>query len=186
MDFTEFKNTHFDGDEDKALECLAHEGYVKQFNITGDGRNLQSILDTMDEDTADKYMEFLDAEIDKNPKIFEGIFKKAKKAASLGMTYEEILKSQKNPYVKKLFMNLIILIFGSFVILVLSSMISGTALGKSGIGTLIACFAALFIAVYFFKTVQMLLNILKFNKVKKQAESDETISINIEKESQQD
>jgi len=33
----------------------------------------------MDEDMADRYMEFLDAEMDKKPKIFESTYKRAKK-----------------------------------------------------------------------------------------------------------
>jgi len=81
--------------------------------------------------------------------------------------------------VKKFSINLIILIFESFAILVVASIIAGTALGKSGIGTLIAGFTALFITFYFFHAFKMLLNIPKFTKMKKYEESDETIPINI-------
>ena len=67
MEFLEFKNKFFDGDEEKALAQLAYESYSEDYELTGNVTSLQETLNTMDRKTANKYMYFLREELRKDP-----------------------------------------------------------------------------------------------------------------------
>ena len=101
MNFIEFKNTYFDGNEETAFEQLAKESYNREYTYTKTHNNLKIILDSMSSETASRYMKVYGKEIAKNPKYFED---------TIEIAFEEVQAMEKNPFSKKLLFNLILCI----------------------------------------------------------------------------
>lgn len=110
MDFIEFKNTYFDGNEETAFEQLAKESYNREYTYTKTHNNLKIILDSMSSETASRYMKVYGKEIAKNPKYFEDTIEIAFDCATIKMSTEEVQAMDKNPFSKKLLFNLILCI----------------------------------------------------------------------------
>jgi len=172
MNFVEFAYKYFSGNADKAIECLAHESYTKEFKFSGSRKNLRDILDTMDKNTAEKYVDYLEKEIIKNPQIFEGYVENAEKWSALNLSYEEVRDAKVNPYKAKVAKGFLKGLIGGTGLLALSTLIPGASDPGiinsvcSGMVTLFGSYCAMDVGVN-------LINYFKFKKIKKEIEANE-------------
>lgn len=118
MNFNEYKDSFFSGDKVAALKQLAKEGYSGETTTTSNGKELQKILDSMDQKTARQYMKFFYKEFEKNPERFFLYMKISRLLTHLNMEPEEIVNAEKNPFIKKF-----LRIFSVFLLILLLTII---------------------------------------------------------------
>ncbi len=174
MDYIEFTQLHFNGDVDAALRCLAYEGYSQDFKLTGNCKNLKEIIDTLDETLANKYMEYFNLEIKKNPERHKQVQKMAWTMTMMGedVSYEKIRDTTENPYKARLLKLLKILLIGTIAIIVLVVVLKylniwhDVVIWGVGIFTLFAVYDMSEISVN-------LINYFRFKKVKRMIDENE-------------
>lgn len=167
MDFLEFKNKFFDGNEEKALAQLAYESYSEDYELTGNVTSLQETLNTMDRKTANKYMDFLREEIRKDPKKFDKSYKFAQLLHKINMNEEDVIKTEKNPFVKKLWVSVAIIIAGIFAMALLLAIKRIANFESKLFESLVSYGMTIFIGVRSINTAGILMNVFNFRKAKK-------------------
>lgn len=169
MDFMEFKNTYFDGNEESAFEQLAKESYNREYTYTKTHSNLKAILDTMSSETASRYMKVYGKEIEKNPKYFAETIKIAFDCATIKMSAEEVNETDKNPFSKKLLFNLILSISEILLFFAIALILEKFNLVKSIL--FLPTAILLFHSVYEFSMIFInLRKFFSFRKIKKHLE----------------
>lgn len=136
--FRKFVNDNFNGDIEKALECLAKEGYSNEFNIIKDGAELKRILDNLSKECEGRYYYYLREEIDNNPKRFKKDYRVALMMSSLRMSVEDIKNTKENPFRKKLISGYFILFFAVGLLLIFKFYLPGyfgTAIKLAGVAS---------------------------------------------------
>ncbi|MBQ3084739.1 MAG: hypothetical protein IJC46_04730 [Clostridia bacterium] len=143
MTYQEFKDTHFGGDDAKALQRLAHEAYLQtDFELTGSKEQCILIIKELDGDLADRYMKCLGAEMDEHPEVIKEIVDEEVVLAYLRMEEAEILAAEKNPFVRRIRIGLYVTlgVFAGGCLLGLILQLCGVKLNwgmTAGIGTLL-------------------------------------------------
>ena len=98
MNFEEFKNKCFDGDEEKALECLAQEAYACIYNKTVNEDTATNIVDSLDQKQKQKFIIRLATEAKANPEKINKCLNRAYTIAKMNLMYEEVCDAETNPF----------------------------------------------------------------------------------------
>jgi len=177
--FEDFKNEYFNGDEDKAIRQLAYEGYSYNLEFTKTKDNIKKILDSMDEAAANKYMDYLYEETEKNPERYNQYASLATNLVNLNMTYDEVKNAEINPFKAKLLKSTLKLLIGGSSLLAISIIASNLG-GSDTISSFLSYLNAGVIAYTSAEIGANLINYSNFKQAKKQVENNETFKIESE------
>lgn len=120
MNFEEFKNTYFDGNEDRALAHLAYESYNNDYVLTGSKSALEEIVHPLEGRLSNKFMILFRIVIKMNPGIMTQNY--APVLDAIGGTdsswkYDEEFIKKGNPFGKEIKKYLLISLIGVAILL---------------------------------------------------------------------
>jgi len=167
MNFIEFKDTFFDGDEEKAMVRLAYESYNEDYELTGSRKELKSILDSMETKTADRYIDFLKEEMVKNPSKVENIIRIDHLLRKIGMNEAEVVATEKNPFVKRFWLCILTILAGLFVMTLLLLAKRIFDFENHIYNSVVSYGTTIFIGMRSINAASALINMFNFNKAKK-------------------
>lgn len=122
MNFDEFKNQYYNGDDEAALRELTYEGNTHDFKITKNFEDYKNIMATLTPIQTVKYLKYMKEEIKVRPQYTQEIIDNARKETTLEISDEEFHNLKKNPYKAKMlkaFLGLVIsgafIVYGGFL-----------------------------------------------------------------------
>ena len=138
MTFDKFRKKYYNGDTDKALACLAKEGYTRQFDKCPNRYVFKEMIDSLSTELAKRYMVFYNQEVKKNPERMRIETKLVVDAMFLGISKEDLLRAKENPYEKPMKNSLLILTIGALIYLPILVFLPTLARDRAVLGILFA------------------------------------------------
>ena len=171
MNFEDYKNKYFDGDEDKAIHQLAYEQYNNKFTYYLNKKEACRVFDTLTEKQKDRHVDFLAEETNKNPANFLLGLQKASVLINSGLTYEEIKETNTNPFKLKIGKTILKAFAGIAVIVIFMLITVSMDMDRlAEIGPYIIGVFGSYIAI---ELTSNITNYFRFKKAKKDIESNE-------------
>ncbi len=127
MNFEEFKNHYFNGDEDRALAHCAYESYHNKYILTGSRDALHEIVNPLTGEQSKKFYRFFKIEIKMKPGIMTQAYAPVLDALNGGDSswkYNEEFIKKSNPFGKKVKTNLLISVIGVLLITLLLTLVN--------------------------------------------------------------
>lgn len=177
MNFDEFKDIYFAGDAAKALEQLAKESYTREYTVCKTANGLQAVLDSMDKKTASDFIDSLYDEIEKNPKPLKYARKIAMLSGHIGIGLDEVIKVKKNPFVRKFIFNILTILSGILIFTALLLLKKALKIESDVYSHILNIVLLLFISSRSPAAASNLMNIFRFNKLKKLISNDKEFGV---------
>lgn len=168
MNFNEFKNKYFAGDTNKALEKLVEERINNSYELTVDKNGFREIFDSMDKKSARVYNKLARRNVlEENKDAIEQAILLYMILDQINMSDEDVIKSKKNPFVKKTILGLLFLFGGIILFPAIYFMLNGIGINIEGMFTISGVISSSLIGLGSLSITNSILKISKFKKAKR-------------------